>query len=185
MSHSRREFLHSCGLLLACTVGSQRLLLSPAEARAEGVPYEILDSTEAATLENLAQALVPGAAAAGVAHYVDKQLKATAAESLLMLKYLGVAPADFRNFYREALRSAASLAGSRHQRSWSELDAAQSQQLLAVLSSGEIDGWKGPAPPFFTFVLRADACDVVYGTQAGFSKLGIPYMAHIEPAEPW
>lgn len=185
MSYSRREFLHSSGLLLACAVGSQRLLLSPAEARAGRVPYEILSAAEAATLESLAEALVPGAAAAGVAHYVDKQLKAPAAESLLMLKYLGVAPADFRDFYTPALGSAASLAQRRYRRSWSELDAAQTQQLLAVLSSGEPEGWTGPAPAFFTFVLRADACDVVYGTQAGFSQLGIPYMAHIEPTEPW
>jgi hypothetical protein len=35
------------------------------------------------------------------------------------------------------------------------------------------------------FVLRADALDVTYGTPGGFENLGIPYMAHIMPEQPW
>jgi hypothetical protein len=27
--------------------------------------------------------------------------------------------------------------------------------------------------------------DVYYGTQEGFARLGIPYMPHIAPQEPW
>ena len=39
--------------------------------------------------------------------------------------------------------------------------------------------------PFFYFVLRNDAVDVVYGTKDGIESLGIPYMAHIEPPSRW
>ena len=39
--------------------------------------------------------------------------------------------------------------------------------------------------PFFYFVLRNDAVDVVYGTKAGVESLDIPYMAHVEPPSRW
>jgi hypothetical protein len=37
----------------------------------------------------------------------------------------------------------------------------------------------------FWFVLRSDAVDVVYGTKEGVERLGLPYMAHIEPPSRW
>jgi hypothetical protein len=43
----------------------------------------------------------------------------------------------------------------------------------------------GAAVALLYFVARSDAVDVVYGTQAGFEKLGIPYMAHILPDKDW
>ena len=45
--------------------------------------------------------------------------------------------------------------------------------------------WSGPPASYVMFLLRADALDVVYGTQAGFAKLGIPYSAHILPEANW
>jgi hypothetical protein len=45
--------------------------------------------------------------------------------------------------------------------------------------------WHDPPPPFFYFVSRADAVDVVYGTLEGFRRLRVPYLAHIRPTEPW
>ena len=66
-----------------------------------------------------------------------------------------------------------------------ELDDAQSSALLAEIAGDKAPGWEGPPASFAFFVLRSDACDVVYGTEAGFASLGIPYMAHIAPAQAW
>ena len=46
-------------------------------------------------------------------------------------------------------------------------------------------GSSGPPASYVMFLLRADALDVVYGTQAGFAQLGIPYSAHILPEANW
>ena len=53
------------------------------------------------------------------------------------------------------------------------------------MGAGTIDAWRGPPAAFFLFVLRMDAIDVVYGTQDGFDRLDLPYMAHIAPPARW
>jgi hypothetical protein len=57
--------------------------------------------------------------------------------------------------------------------------------LATSLAKGEIKDWMGPPAPLFFFVLRNDAVDVKYGTQAGFESLGVPYMPHIAPPAEW
>jgi len=56
---------------------------------------------------------------------------------------------------------------------------------VATVAQGSPKAWIGPPAALFYFVLRNDALDVVYGTEAGFAKLGIPYMAHIAPPTRW
>jgi hypothetical protein len=56
---------------------------------------------------------------------------------------------------------------------------------IELISKDEVLNWEGAPASFFSFVLRADALDVVYGTEHGFEQLGIPYMAHISPQEAW
>ncbi len=57
---------------------------------------------------------------------------------------------------------------------------------ITVMMQKNPDGWtNAPPAPLFYFALRSDAIDVTYGTMAGFERLDIPYMAHIEPARPW
>jgi hypothetical protein len=186
LAHSRRGFLQASGILLSYTLAGESLLLSPRAARAAQLPYEVITAGEAETLEGLCDAMVPGAREAGIAHYIDKQLaQAPQGDSLLMLKYLGVPAADFGGFYSAVLASARKLAQARHDRSWRELDDAQASALLAGMASDGVPGWEGPPASFAFFVLRADACDVVYGTEEGFARLGIPYMAHLSPAQPW
>ena len=186
MAHSRRGFLQGSGILLSYVLAGETLLLAPRAAHAARLPYEVLKADEAETLQGLCDAMVPGAREAGIAHYIDKQLaQATQGDSLLMLKYLGVPPADFAGFYRAVLGSAQNLAETRHGKTWRELDDARSGALLAEIAGDKAPGWEGPPASFAFFVLRSDACDVVYGTEAGFARLGIPYMAHLSPAQPW
>lgn len=186
MAHSRRGFLQGAGILLSYAVAGDMLLLSPRSARAAQLPHEVLTPLEVETLEGLCEAMVPGAREAGIAHYIDKQLaQAPLGESLLMLKYLGVPAADFAGFYRAVLGSAGKLAQGRHGKPWRELDEGQSAAVLADMAGDAVPDWTGPPASFAFFVLRADACDVVYGTEAGFARLGIPYMAHLAPAQPW
>jgi hypothetical protein len=161
------------------------MALSPREARAASAPYRVLGTDEVATLEGLAEALVPGARVAGISHFIDAQLAAAGEDCLLMLKYLGVPPADFTGFYRDGLNSVERLAQTRFSRAWPALSAAQADSLLTAMNDDVGPEWNGPPAAFFLFVVRSDACDVVYGTPAGFAGLNTPYMAHIEPTAPW
>ncbi len=185
MQHDRRKFLKSSGIALSVIVSGEILRVSPRSAQAAALPYQVLTEEEVATLQGLAEAIVPGAREAGVSHYIDKQLGAAAEDCLLMLKYLGVPFADFIGFYRGGLHSAGRLARLRFSLPWPALSADQAQTLLVEMNGDTDIEWDGPPAPFFFFVLRADASDVVYGTEQGFDQIGMPYMAHIEPAQAW
>ncbi len=185
MKHDRRRFLKSSGVVLSVIVGGEILRVSPRSAQASALPYQFLTEEEVATVQGLAEAIVPGACEAGVSHYIDKQLAAASPDCLLMLKYLGMPSADFTGFYRRGLHSANRLALLRFSLPWSALSAEQGQTLLLEMNSNTEINWDGPPAPFFFFVIRADACDVVYGTEQGFDRVGIPYMAHIEPVQAW
>jgi hypothetical protein len=122
----------------------------------------------------LGDALVPGAAAAGLAAYIDLQLQA-GEESLLIGKYLGVDTSAQTEFYRAAADNVITLTD----------ENSSMQTLIASMATDSLSGWTGPPASYVMFVLRADALDVTYGTPEGFAKLGIPYMAQIEPDKPW
>lgn len=158
--------------------------LTPADARDMGATFTVLNPEQVSTLETIAEAIVPGAKLAGIAHYLDTQLANEPAECLLMLRYLGV-PSPYSNFYLSPLNSIADIAQSNHQRDTSWLKQQQLESIIEQISSGEVANWTGPPAPFFYFVLRSDAVDLVYGTQQGFEKLGIPSMQHIKPDTWW
>jgi hypothetical protein len=166
MPHSRRDLLKQ-GALFAFA-GAK--LLTPAAARAKGVPYRIFTPDQVRTLESLGEALVPGSQKAGLAHFIDVQLAGPPANSLLMLKYLGVNP-PFAHFYQAGLAAAARN--------------PDVPSLLQAMAKDAIPDWNGPPAPLFYFVLRNDAIDVVYGTTEGYQALGVPYMAHIAPPSGW
>ena len=184
MDNSRRRFIRSSGLVLSCVVGGKTLLLPPAEAFAAQLPLQVLSAAEVDMLHAMAEALVPGATEAGIAHYLDTQLAADADQSLLMLKYLGV-PSPHAGFYHSGLANAARLARTHYDKPWSALRAGQRDRLLATIAEDKDPAWQGAPASFFFFVLRADACDVVYGTEAGFERIDMPYMSHIRPAANW
>jgi len=58
----RRVFLKGAGMgMLAFTVGGADVLMTPGQARAQGVPFRLLKAHEAETIEALGETLVPGA----------------------------------------------------------------------------------------------------------------------------
>ena len=71
----RRDLMKGAGIgALAFTVGGVEALLTPRQARAQNVPFRLLKAKEAETIEALGETLVPGARAAGIAHFIDQQL---------------------------------------------------------------------------------------------------------------
>jgi hypothetical protein len=181
----RRAFMKGAGLgALAFTVGGAEVLLTPAAARAQGVPFRLLNGHEGETIEALGETLVPGARAAGVAHFIDQQISVPPEEALLQARIFNVRP-PFANFYRAALgavdRASEKVAGKK----FAALSANEQRDFVNNMRQNKIEGWSGPPAPFVYTILRSDAVDVVYGTMEGYAALGIPYQAHIVPTKRW
>lgn len=182
---SRRSFLSGASAgILGFWAGSTLLHLTPAEARKQGVPFRVLNAEQVSTIEALADTLLPGSTAAGIAHYLDHQLAAPPKEQLLAIKYLGVEQ-PFELFYAGGLASLDRSASAEFGKTFSEVDYDQRQALIARVAQANPAGWTGPPAPLFYFVLRSDVVDVVYGTVQGVESLGLPYLAHIEPPSRW
>lgn len=181
----RRQFLSSTGLgLLAFHVGGSTALLTPRDARGEGVALRVLTPDDARTVDALGDTLLPGAADAGLSHYLDHQLAATAADSLLMLRYLDWPP-PYTGFYLPCVAATNVVARAQYGKPYHDLESAERDAFVGALRNSDPDGWQGPPAPLFYFALRSDAVDVVYGTAEGFAKLGVPYMPHISPPTKW
>lgn len=188
MDRSRREFIGKSsagglGLLTFSIAGCDRETTA-ADARAKNIPLTLLNAEQGKELDVLGEVLLPGSAAAGLAHYIDHQLASAPADNMLMIKYLGV-PAPFPAFYQGGLDATNKASKAMFKKPLVELAEDEARLLVGNLASGQVQGWNGPPAGLFYFVLRADAVDVVYGTRDGFAKLDIPYMAHIEPPTPW
>jgi Gluconate 2-dehydrogenase subunit 3 len=181
----RRAFLKRAGTgMLAFTVGGADVLMTPGEARAQGVPFRLLKAHEAETIEALGETLVPGAQRAGVAHFIDQQVSVSPGEALLEARQLNVKP-PFINFYRAAIGAIDRAADARSSRPFAALAAADQRAFVDAMRQNKIDGWRGPPGSFVYTVLRSDSIDVVYGTMEGYEALGVPYMAHIAPDKRW
>ena len=181
----RREFIRGAGLgALAFSVGGASVLLTAREARAQGVPYRTLKAAEADTIEALGETLVPGARAAGIAHFIDHQVSVPPEEALLEARILNVRP-PYLNFYRAALGAVDRAAKAQHGRGFFALSDTEQRELVNLMRQNKVEGWQGPPGGFVYLVLRSDAVDVVYGTEEGYKDLGIPYMAHIAPLKRW
>ena len=181
----RRVFLKGAGMgMLAFTVGGADVMMTPGQARAQGVPFRLLKAQEAETIEALGETLVPGAQRAGVAHFVDQQVSVSPGEALLEARQLNVKP-PFINFYRAAIGAVDKAAEARSGRRFAALSTTDQRDFVALMRQNKIDGWQGPAGGFVYFLMRADAVDVVYGTVEGYEALGIPYMPHIAPEKRW
>lgn len=172
------------GLVLPFACNGALLLLAPAQAQQRGLPLLRLGAAQAATLAKFGDALLPGAGAAGIAHFVDQQLGAAPDECMLMLKYLPVAP-PYASFYTAGLDALDALARSHHGAAFAACTAGQKTALIAPLLGGKVEGWSGPPAPLFYMAVRSDAVDVVYGSSDGAHALGLPTMEHIVPPRPW
>jgi gluconate 2-dehydrogenase subunit 3-like protein len=181
----RRDFMRGAALgALAFTVGGAQVLLTAREARAQGVPFRLLKAEEAETLEALGETLVPGARAAGIAHFVDQQLSVPPEEALLEARILNVKP-PYLNFYRAALGAIDRATAARDGPRFAALAAPEQHELVDAMRQGKLAGWQGPPQPFVYLVTRSDAVDVVFGTMEGYASLGIPYQPHIAPEKRW
>lgn len=187
MQIERRKFMmRSAGgaaLTLAFSAGGGTLMLTPAEASAKGLALGRFSATEGRMLAALAEAIVPGAAQAGVVHFIDHQTGVDPDDSLLIAKYLPV-PHPYAAFYRRGLAGADALARKVVGKPLLDLDATTIKPVIAEIAKpgaklGEADLWT------FYLCLRSDGVDVVYGTPQGFEKLGVPMLAHIMPPEGW
>ena len=182
----RRAFMQGAGLgALAFTVGGVKLMLTPSQARAQGVPMRTLTAEQVETLDALGETLVPGAKQAGIANFVDQQISIPAEEALLEARILNVRP-PYANFYRAALgavdRASQALNNGR---GFADLAASEQRSFVDAMRQNKIEGWQGPGGSFVYTLLRLDAVDVVYGTVEGYAGLNIPYMAHIMPTKRW
>jgi hypothetical protein len=101
-----------------------------------------------------------------------------------MLRYLDF-PSPFVDVYRQGLASLDAVARARHTRLFHELTAGEQADLVRGLLATPPPEWTGPPAPLFYFATRSDAVDVVYGTEAGFATLGVPYMPHSVPTARW
>lgn len=174
-SINRRHFLAGGAATLGFyLIGGRLTHASAAEATAIGFTPRILNNAQVSALETIADALVTGAEAQGIAAYIDSQL-AEGDSSKLIAKYLGVGTPGQKGFYSAALDAALKQ---------TELTEAP-DAFTRALATDAVKDWQGPPGSYFTFVLRADALDVVYGTPQGFDGIGVPYMAHIQPEAIW
>jgi hypothetical protein len=182
----RRNFLRGAATgVFAFTVGGVEVLLSTREARAQKVPLRVLKADEVQTIEALGETLVPGAATAGIAYFVDQQLSIPPEEALLEARILNVRP-PYANFYRAALGAIDSASQSLNGgHKFAQLSRSEQHNFVDTMRQNKIQGWQGPPSPFVYLVLRSDAVDVVYGTMEGYEALGIPYMPHIAPEKRW
>ena len=181
----RRAFVKGAGLgALAFTVGGAELLLTPSEARARNVPYRLLKENEAETIEALGETLVPGARAAGVAHFVDQQLTLPPPYALLTIRVTETRP-PYVDFYRAALGGIERASRGLFGRKYAEVAEAEQRDFVTRLRQNKLESWQGPSQASVYGILRNDAIDVVYGTVEGFARLGVPYMPHILPERSW
>jgi hypothetical protein len=169
---------------LSFRVGGSALLLTPREARAQAVPYRTLKPEEVQTIEALGDNMLPGAREAGIAHFIDQQVSGPAADCLLMARIANLKP-PFVNFYRAAFAALDGATGAAYHQRFVQLSASDQRDVVDRMRQNKLENWKGPPQPFVYFIARHDAVDVVYGTVEGFEKLGIPYMAHINPTARW
>ena len=182
---TRRDFLGRAGLgLMVFTIGSRQLLLTPAQARAQGVDLQVLSPEEADLLETWCDLLVPGAREAGVSNFVDAQLAKDPSEALVMIRLLDWPP-PFAEFYRGSLAALDAYSRRAGGGPLASLSKEQTGSVVGAIASGTAAPWKGPPAALFYYASRSDGLDVVYGTDEGSQKLDVLRAHQITPPSPW
>src|SRR5713101_3641253 len=139
----RRDFVRGTAFgVLAFTVGGAKILLTAREARAQGVPFRLLKADEAETLEALGETLVPGARAAGIAHFIDSQISVPPEEALLDARILNVRP-PFADFYRAALGAVDRSSQAQSARRFARLAGNEQRDFVNLMRQNRIEGWQG------------------------------------------
>ncbi len=181
----RRAFVQGAGLgALAFTIAGAEVVLTPRQARAEGVALRTLTADQAATLDAVGETLVPGAKDAGITNFVDHQISIPPEQALLQARIFNVRP-PFANFYRAALGAIDAASTKTKGKKFAALSPAEQHDFVELMRVNKIEPWHGPPGGFVFTILRSDAVDVVYSTMEGYAALGIPYMPHIAPTQKW
>jgi hypothetical protein len=182
---ARRGFVKGVGLgALAFTVGGAEVMLTPTQARAQGVPFRMLRAPEVTALDALGETLAIGARDGGISHFIDQQLSVEPAYALLSIRVTEARP-PYLNFYRAALNGVDRASQAQHKQNFAELSAAHQHDFVDRMRQNKLDNWQGPSQGSVYLTLRNDAIDVAYGTVEGFARLGVPYMPHIVPTKRW
>jgi hypothetical protein len=105
-------------------------------------------------------------------------------DSLLSIKYLDILP-PWKNFYQFAVAWFEDSSARLFSRRVWELSEQDTGNLIEMARDSRKVSSDKHAPSLFYFVLRADAIDVVYGTEQGFAELQLPYLAHVAPSMRW
>src|SRR2546430_6219926 len=133
----RRDFMRGALGALAFTVGGAQVLLTPREARAQGVPFRLLQAREAETLEAMGETLVPGARAAGIAHFVDHQISVPPEEALLEARILNVRP-PYADFYKAAMGAIDKAAAAQADSPFAWLPAPAQREVVNLMRQGKL-----------------------------------------------
>lgn len=190
-SLNRRQLLkRGIGLgMIATKVVGVKVLMTSRSAYAKSLALQTLNQTEAQILEEFAEALVPGAREAGIAHYLDYNLGAPPMETSLIASYFNLLP-PYLPFYRSGIEGLASFSLKLTNTEFVHLTEEDKVEVISTMfqhmSGTDLPGWQGDSSPFLFYqCVRSDALDIVYGTPEGFQTLGIPYMEHILPPSTW
>lgn len=182
---NRRTLLQgSAAGLFVFSLGGCDRMMTPRDAREQGADIRKLTPDQTRVLEALGETLVPGAAEAGIAHFVDANLSGPPADCLLTIRYLDVPP-PYLDFYAAGLKALDDVARAAHGKGFADLGADAATELVRPMLGGKEAGWQGPPAPLLYLAVRSDAADLVYGTTGAFERMNLPYMAHIEPPATW
>jgi len=143
---------------------------------------EALTADERATLAAVADTLVPGSAAAGVADFVAAMLGEP--DPRLCYRFVSF-PMPPKAFYKLTLASLDDLSHTTMGKTLNALAPSERLHVAEKLLAPNAKDWKGPPAALVYFVLRSDAIDALYGVEETYARLAIPYMAHIEPPRSW
>src|SRR5690348_3010471 len=123
--------------------------------------FRLLKANEAETIEALGETLVPGARAAGIAHFIDQQLSVPPEEALLEARILNVRP-PYANFYHAAIGAVDTASEALNNgRKFARLSPSEAHDFVDAMRQNKVQGWQGPGGSFVYLVLRSDAVDVV------------------------
>ena len=185
--NTRRDFIRGAGLgALAFSVGGATVLLTAREARARACRTACSREAKPRAIESLGETLVPGARAAGIAHFIDHQVSVPPEEALLEARILNVRP-PYLNFYpwrgrrRRWRRRRGCMAAS--SRSFSDLERRELGEPHAAEQGGGLAGAAGGDSS--TSCCAATRWTSSTAPREGYKDLGIPYMAHIAPLKRW
>ena len=168
---------------IATSAAPVSALFDPCAARAAAEPLRVLTSDQAAAIEGLCDAIVPGARDAGVAHYIDHELSGNSPRLLLRFAQL---PGPMTPYYTDGIAAFSAAVMQQKQAAFASLRTDDQHAIIEALRTGTLAPWANAvAPPVFFGMMRNDGVDVVYGSIDGFKRLGMPYMPHIAPTTTW